>query len=278
MSATAWQPGHTVTSDTPLSALLNCIGVSGEGESYSLIGKKLEARNCKTVGDLEQWTYGELKQLLVALALPKNFRAYISAIASATCLTFEDIKEEVSAGQGAEWSTRCTKKAISSAFIPHSYTPDGRCYAHLPKKGAALYLDTEQEQLYVDLVWLEAQVHPEEALGEYLPAGMDKRFRKLHDENFPPFKPHNLGKRTERSRDAARALRDRFQNARNGNTYKRMVVDDKFKHVFVGKVATSVVFVPSDSELLLDNKRNEYLALFLKLHKGEVQVRAILDT
>ena len=96
----------------------------------------------------------------------------------------------------------------------------------------------------------------------------------------PPscFKPQNQNKRNEKMRDPARIFRDRFQNARNAQAYKRVVINEKFKHVFVGKVADSVVFVPSDSELLVDNTRNEYLALFLQVHKGEVQVRAILAT
>ena len=66
----AWQPGHAITSATPILALLHCIGVSGEGESYSLIAAKLESRNCMIVGDLQQRAFGELKQLILALSLP----------------------------------------------------------------------------------------------------------------------------------------------------------------------------------------------------------------
>ena len=277
--ADAWQPHHAVTSATPISALLHCIAITGEGESYSLIAAKLDSRNCKTVGDLQQWTFGELRQSILALSLPKHFRAYMCAIASATGLTFVEESSE-SSSHGSNWNLACTKKPISPAFIPYAYTPDGRCYAHLPARGSAKYLTGEQEALYVDLLWLEAQVHAEPSLGEYLPAGLAKRLRKLHNASFPPFKPFRAGRLNERARDVAEIINFRFMNARNGQCYKRMILDVKFRPVFEGKVANSVVFVPSDNELLIDNARNDHLIIFYKMHRDNDAelVRAILAT
>ena len=133
-------------------------------------------------------------------------------------------------------------------------------------------VEKSDEQLYVDLLWLEAQVHPEPAVGEYLPTGLKRRLRKLHTDHFPPLQPLHVGKLNEKARDAGDVINLRFQNSRNGHLYKRMVIDLQFDFVFVGKVAKSVVFVPSDSEALLDNKRNRALITFLQIYKGEVQV------
>ena len=273
MSSSCWEPGQAVTSDTPLDKLLLCLGVLGESSEYQLIISKLVTRSCTTVGDLETWTYGELKMLLNTLQLPRNYRAYMSAISSATGLTFSEVATAVQArGQGSNWHLNCTKKEISAEFNPSTFTPDGRCYAHLPRKGCAAYIEKEAEQLYVDLLWLELQVHPEPAVGEYLPIGLKRRLRKIHNDNFPPFKPFNVGKVNERGRDAGDVIITRFQNPRNGHVYKRMVIDEVYKSVFVGKVATSVVFVPSGSDDLLHNTRNNALITFLQVYKGEVQV------
>ena len=164
---------------------------------------------------------------------------------------------------------------MSKDLDPRSFQADGRCYTGLPFKGATDFLSTEEEQLYLDLLWLFAQAHPEESMGEYLPSALRRALQKIHTDNFPPLKPMNYGQIQERPRNFSQAINLRFQNARNGTRkYKRMVIAEEFKHLFEGKVADSVVFVPNDSKLLEDNVRNDMLNIFVKLHKGEAEVLA----
>ena len=288
VSATCqWMPGQRVTPTTGLGPLLRCIGVAGDSESYNKIAERLAARNCTTVHDLAQWSFGELKMNLIALSLPRNFRAYMSAIACATGLVFVDGLVEQDdpcsrQGKGAGWHLNCTKKMASQGFNPNSFTPDRRCYTHLPAKGSVPFIEVNDEHLYLDLLWLEMQVHPEESLGEYLPSGVRRRLKKIHHMSYPPFKPLNSGKPNEKERDVGSVINIRFQNARNrgmggmvGRQYKRVIIDEAYKHVFKGKVAESVVFVPAGHELLLDNPRNDFLEAIIEVYSGKAQVRAM---
>ena len=268
-------PGQPVTEATPLSPLLRCIGVGGDPDSYALIADKLAARNCRTVADLAEWSFVELKGLLLTLSLPKNFRAYMSAIATTAKLDFTDGgTAERSFVHGANWNLGCTKKVASDGFNPSTFTPDRRCYEHLPQKGSAKYIDTADLNLYVDCLWLEMQVHPEPSIGEYLGTGMKRRLKKIHNQHFPPPKPFNVGSVNEKPRDIGQIIALRFQNARNFRagqaTYKRMVIDEAFKCHFSSKVVESIVFVPAlnDIDGLLHNKRNAFLRTMVELYQG----------
>ena len=62
---------------------------------------------------------------------------------------------------GGNMSAACIKQEPSSAFMPRKYVPDGRVYEGLYERGATLFMSPEQEKLYLDRLWLDAQANPE---------------------------------------------------------------------------------------------------------------------
>ena len=88
---------------------------------------------------------------------------------------------------GGNMSAACIKQEPSSAFMPRKYVPDGRVYEGLYERGATLFMSPEQEKLYLDRLWLDAQANPERSLGDYLPDGMAKQLGRLHEALMPPF-------------------------------------------------------------------------------------------
>ena len=90
---------------------------------------------------------------------------------------------------GGNMSAACIKQEPSSAFMPRKYVPDGRVYEGLYERGATLFMSPEQEKLYLDRLWLDAQANPERSLGDYMPNEMAKQLGRLHEALMPPFKP-----------------------------------------------------------------------------------------
>ena len=98
---------------------------------------------------------------------------YVTAIATAIGHTFVDeVMKKEGEKTGGDMTQRSSKQAPSVGFVPSKYVPDGRVYAGLPAKNSARFLDTNDEQFYLDKLWLDAQFNPEYSYGEYVPDGM----------------------------------------------------------------------------------------------------------
>ena len=128
---------------------------------------------------------------------------------------------------GGNMSGACIKQEPSGTFLPRQYIPDGRVYQGFYAHGGAAFMSTEQEKLYLDYLWLDAQANPEKSLGDYLPDGMAKQLGMLHDALLPPFKPTNHGTPRAQPRPAAKTIALRFQNGRQQH-YPRLILDEKF--------------------------------------------------
>ena len=211
-----WAPGVPVTSLTPLEPILSAIGFGMQDlESYATIADKFKARSVNTVGDLfgsdASWQREELLGCLRTLALKKSPLSYLGAIEAAVGETVGmERSDETTTGParvttGGNMSAACIKQEPSSAFMPRKYVPDGRVYEGLYERGATLFMSPEQEKLYLDRLWLDAQANPERSLGDYLPDGMAKQLGRLHEALMPPFKPSAYGTSKAQPRGAKKS-------------------------------------------------------------------------
>ena len=140
----AWQPGELVKMETALKPVFSALGWSqGDMASFTSIAEKLAERNVTSFGDLfgGGWTRDELLSCLKGLDLPKAAQSYVGAIENTVqqamptsrALAVPDVKVK----RGGNTSAACIKVEPSSAFVPSTYTPDGRVYAPFTKKGFA---------------------------------------------------------------------------------------------------------------------------------------------
>lgn len=279
-----WTPGAPVTPTTPLEPILCAIGfVQQDVQSYTAIADKLKARSVNTVGELfgsgATWEREELIVCLRPLGLKKSVLAYIGAIEAAVGSTVGmELDEPITGGPakvttGGNMKAACIKLEPSSTFQPRKYLPDGRVYQGLAARGETLCMSKEQEMLYLDRLWIDAQANPERSVGDYLPDGMGKQLGKLHEALLPPFRPTNNGTPRAQPRPAAKTIALRFQNGRQQH-YPRLVLDEKFKDYLGEKAlkATSPSFVPSTDKRLLNNARNDFFEIMIKVHEGSLPV------
>ena len=280
-----WQPGAPVTPLTPLDPVLSVLGFGLQDvASYRSIAEKLKARSVNTVGDLfgsgSTWQREELLGCLRTLDLKKSALAYLGAIEAAVGDTAGmERSDEPTTGPaklttGGNMSASSIKQPPSSGFMPRAYVPDGRVYQFFYRLGEMEFMSSKHEALYVDLLWLAAQAHPEPSLGDYLPDGMAKQLGYLHRLLLPPFKPTNHGTPRALAREAGKTIALRFQNGRQ-QRYPRLVLDESFKD-HLGEKALKALgdscFVPSSDERLLDNARNHFFGEMIKVHAGHLPV------
>ena len=199
----AWRPGDAIQDSSSLADIISALGFGRvDATDWMAIKDKLVARGCTTVSQVrDEWSAGELVSLIRPMKPRSHPRVYITAIGSA--IGRDLFKEEASkvkcergeaaAGQGAEWHLHCTKVAKSTDFNSSKYKPDGRVFAQLPRKGAQDRMSQPEEELAVDLLWLDAHVNPEASIGDYLPPGIPFQLGKICDELLPPF-PAFLGR------------------------------------------------------------------------------------
>ena len=274
-----------MTPQTPLEPMLNVLGFGQQDiDSYATIAEKFKARSVITVGDLfgisSTWQREELLGCLRTLELKKSALSYVGAIEAAVGDTMgtERTATTPPAGfakvtTGGNMSGACIKQEPSGTFLPRQYIPDGRVYQGFYAHGGAAFMSTEQEKLYLDYLWLDAQANPEKSLGDYLPDGMAKQLGRLHEALLPPFKPTNYGTPRALARPAKKVILLRFQNGRQ-QPYPRLVLDERFKDYFGEKALKAMGhnFIPSTDERLLDNARNDFLRTMIEVHKGSLPV------
>ena len=265
-----WAPGDVVNGDTELALLFNCLGAGQfDISSFQAIAIKLKNMKALTVGDLQShWVHGELIAALRALEslnmLTKKAGSYQAAISTATGIQFDQHGGSVreASGKGADWSLRCTKEAPSQGFAVHTFTPDGRVFQSVPALGTQDHLSKEEEALFVDAIFIDANLRGEKSIKDYLPAGMAKRIGKVWRIMTPPPLPFHRGQAgKEKARPEEKVALGRWLNARiagkEGKPYPRMILSEQYRDCFGEKVAGSVLFVPEGDEQLIDNVRND---------------------
>lgn len=243
--------------------------------SWANINSKFAQRNVETVGQLTEWMAEEVLGLLRGLdranKLQKTPRAYLSMIASHLDIRFQaedsGSSDPAGVGQAADWASHCTKLRPSPDFNTSKYIPDGRVWAALPAKGTKTYLEQQDEQLFGDLIWLDAHANPEPSFGEYIPTGMAGRLSYVASMLIPPLKPSKKSQRTFKV-----FLNNRFTNGRNGFEFKRIVLDSLFRPLFSERCAARIRFVEAGDEELDKNTRNDIFTALVKVHKGELPV------
>ena len=276
-----WQPGEPVTPGTLLEPMLNVLGFGQQDvDSYATIAVKFKARSVITVGDLfgvsSTWQREELLGCLRTLELKKSPLSYVGAIEKAvgdTVGTERSYDPPAKVTTGGNMSSACIKQEPSGTFLPRQYIPDGRVYQGFYAHGGAEFMSTEEEKLYLDYLWLDAQANPEKSLGDYLPDGLAKQLGMLHDALLPPFKPTNYGTPRAQPRPAAKTIALRFQNGRQQH-YPRLILDEKFTGYFGEKALKAMgnSFVLCTDERLQDNARNDFFGALIKVHDGSLPV------
>ena len=273
-----WTPGQPITPEVPLAPLLACIGIGQQdAASYKAICEKLAVRNCVSVANLLELELSELTSMIRPLELQKNPLVYVTALGAAINHEFKDSFDvKLKKLKGGDMSKRCTKLEPTSNFNPWKHEPDGRVYLGLPNSEMCQYLSAEDAQLYLDRLWLDAQLHPEPSYGEYLPQGMGKQLKKLHQRMLlPAFRPDHLGKPYQKNKDPERVFVLRFQNGRQaGLVYRRIILDESFKERFGPKVVDRIVWVESTSEDLIGNVLNDFVSDMIDVYAGKKPVRA----
>ena len=157
-----------------MAPLLACIGIGQQdAASYNAICEKLAMRNCVSVANLLELELSELASMIRPLELQKNPLVYVTAMGAAIDHEFKDTVEvKLKKPKGGDIHSRSTKLEPTGNFNAWKHEPDGRVYFGLPKSEMCQFLSAEDAQLYLDRLWLDAQLHPEPSYGEYIPTGM----------------------------------------------------------------------------------------------------------
>ena len=162
-----WRPGQPVQDTTLLCDIAAVLAFGQSDNSFAEIAELLSRRNCNTVRDWQTWTKGEFLMLVKSCSkLKKNRHAYLACFQSATgySLEVEIVKDEagplvkVKKQSGGDTTSLSRKQAASETFNPSKWLPDLRVYEGVPKQGNADYIDDTEEKLYLDKLWLAAQV------------------------------------------------------------------------------------------------------------------------
>ena len=269
----SWVPGQAVGTQTPLKPVCDTLSVGQFDQGYSKIGIRLGERSCHTVGQLiANYDLGELLALVRALVLTKAPKIYVMGLSQTIHHTFVNPAEKEEKKRGGNTSTACTKLAPSVDFNHSRYSPDGRVYKDFPTNDVTTYLSDAEAKMLLDFIWLEAQSIKEKSYGEYLPDGMAKRLAYIHRLlKLPDFRPFHHKTTREKARPAYHAIQITFQNHRQGS-FKRIVLDEKFRGRFGEKVVKSVRFVESDSEELQCNARNALFSQLVDVADGVLPV------
>lgn len=273
----AWQPGEPVVDDTSIADVITTVGFGrADAADWAAIKDKLVSRGCTTVAHLrDAWAPGELLSLIRHLKPKLHPRAYVAGISTVIghdllkdhAFKIKSERGDAAAGQGAGWHLHCTKVATTADFLACKYKPDGRVFAHLPRKGAMDFMEEKDEHLAVDLLWLDAHINPEPSMGDYLPSGLPMRLGAICGELLPPFAASKKGA----PRPAKQVIALRHQNARDAPTaYKRMVLSSEFQEYIQPKSRASVTWVEPSSEQLKDNVRNAVMGELVGMyHKSQ---------
>ena len=139
-----------------------------QDETWNAIATLLEKRNCKTVGDWRAWTKGEFLTLLNsgACELKRHRNAYLVGFEQATghnLSTFAGLEPDPFAmkekkATGGDLLCRSRKVAASAEFVASKWQPDALVFDGVPRASEKEYFDKQEEELYLDKLWLSLQV------------------------------------------------------------------------------------------------------------------------
>lgn len=283
MSASpVWRPGDDVTDDTLLKDVSRALAFgSGDLPSWLAIVEKLEGRSCTTVGALfKDWSFGEFVTSIRPLDLKKAAKSYAIALEDATerqfnkdgVIVIDAAKPALKKDTGGDTTAACKK--VKTEFPAWSYTPDGRVYAGIPSALDQKYLSKDDTLAYGDALFLDAHANPEQALGDYIPDGMGKRYAYLHKKmKLPMLWPVGVRPGDDPAKGKARPIASfvalRIQNGRQGPKYKRMVLDKKFYARFGEKAREHIVWVEAGSVMLEENWRNQLMSELVDAYDGK---------
>ena len=276
----SWKAGDVILGQHEFHPIAMSIGFGQSDEdSWTNIMEVFQKRNVRTVSDILSWSGDEITGLLLTLKkgekITKSPRTYLNLIGVKLGASFSNISDEVKVvdGQGADWLSHCTKPKASSDFNTSTFTPDGRVFASLPRRGSAKFLLPQQEKLYLDLLWLCGQAHPDSSWGDYLPPGLTGRLEEVSNTMLPDLRPLASTSAKPSARRYKKTITLRFQNGRNGvGQMKRMVLDENLKEYITERCRPRVKFVPATSEQLIKNERNRIFAELIKVYRKELPV------
>ena len=170
MANAEWRPGQAVVDATKISDLAAALAFGQSDDTYITLAEMLSQRGCDTVGKWRTWTKGEFFTLIKSksdLKMKKHRNAYLTGFESATRQPLRIEAAAAGDGNGLIKSEKkrsggdmlqLSRKVVSSTFNGSKWEPDALVYEGLPKKGEVEFLGPEDEKLYMDKLWLCAQV------------------------------------------------------------------------------------------------------------------------
>ena len=168
---TPWNTSLPVTGRSSLKDMCRALAMVGADDAFNEIGELLEKRGCKTPDDWEGWLKGEFTSLVrnSTIKLKKHRNAYLKALEAMCGRTLvveragvksesDDPFAKVKKASGGDTTLLSTKVAPSSDFNARQWQPDARVYNGISTWGRAEFMDDEEEKLYLDRLYLAAQV------------------------------------------------------------------------------------------------------------------------
>ena len=163
-----WRPGQPVQEHTKLVDLAAVVAFGQQDETFNQIALLLKARNCISVSNWQDWQKSEFLSLVRAHCptMKRHRNAYLAGFESMTghklCVEsginaegpFVKVKKQT----GGDMMGMSNKQATSEGFNASKWLPDALVYSDVPKKEDAEYISEEQEKLYLDKLWLAANV------------------------------------------------------------------------------------------------------------------------
>ena len=158
--------GEPVTVRSSLADIGAAASFGAQDPGYEQITALLAKRKCVVVGDLDDWTQGEITAMIrgADLKLAKQPSVYvktlqvyikrdIALVRTSDGSAFYKVKKKT----GGDTLSVC-RKVEDRTFNWTKYHPDALVYAHVPKMDAQEYIEDEEEKLHLDLLWLCLQV------------------------------------------------------------------------------------------------------------------------
>ena len=163
-----WRPGDPITDDVPIADIAKFLAFGQNDPAFDRIASLLGKRGCTSVAQWRDWTKSEFYTMLKIAddSLKKKRNAYLRgfevAIGHELSVTSDEklaIKAEGDkASCGGDMMQLSRKLSASQGFNPVKWQPDALVFDGVPKKGDADFIDDEKEKLYLDKLWLAAQV------------------------------------------------------------------------------------------------------------------------
>jgi hypothetical protein len=151
---------------TRRSSIWRATAFGQHDDTYITIAELLAARGCATVLDWRSWTKGEFFTMIKAkkeLVMKKHRVSYLAGFESATghTLGVEDAGDIAVKTEGQKVGgdmMEASRKVIDKSFNGSKWQPDPLVYEGVPKLAEMDFIDDKDEKLYLDRLWLCAQV------------------------------------------------------------------------------------------------------------------------